>query len=626
MFGLTVVKGPPAVIQALTGDGLKRQTDAEIAASVVVRDLGGNALSGIPVTFSVGASGGTLSDGLQTTDFGGVARVAHWRLGSALGSYTLTAASGALRTTLNASVVSGPPVSMVRLAGEGQRVTAGGRLRDPVTVFVADAEGRGVPAVSVSWSLTFGGSTTMTCGPATTDDAGVGECGRWTWLLAQPGTYALTASAGPMAAGFTETALAAPASLTFVDAPAPSTEVHTGTFVPTDLTVQVRFADGSPAVGYPVSFAAFFDGAVSDTVNVTDATGVARTRWRVTNYPSLTTLTASLDGVLRASTNVAAFGPLSLDDLSAGAAHTCVIGRSGVPYCWGSNAAAQIGDGQGEARRLAPVKLGYARKGRLYIASAGDHSCLWDEQWFNQYVKFADRYCWGRGPDGTQIIPTPTMIGGSYEKATFAVASIGLRVDGIAHSCVLTTDGNPWCGGRNDSGQLGDGTTTDRSTAVQLQGGLTFQSLVVGGAHTCGITLAGASYCWGRNDAGQLGDGTTVSRSVPTPVAGGLTFVRLTAGGSHTCGLVATGEAYCWGANDFGQLGTGTAIATASSPQPVSGGRRFSLIAAGGSHSCAALAGPLSVAYCWGRNHEGQLGDGTMVDHSTPVAVADYHP
>jgi alpha-tubulin suppressor-like RCC1 family protein len=76
---------------------------------------------------------------------------------------------------------------------------------------------------------------------------------------------------------------------------------------------------------------------------------------------------------------------------------------------------------------------------------------------------------------------------------------------------------------------------------------------------------AGAAYCWGSNSNGQLGDGTTTQRTSPTLVAGGLGFVALSAGASHTCGVTALGT-YCWGSNDNGQLGNGS---TTDSSVPV---------------------------------------------------------
>lgn len=628
MFGVTTVLGAPASMTVVSGSGLKRQTDAEIAVSVAIRDLGGNAIPGATVTFSVGASGGTVANGVQTTNSAGVASIAQWRLGSSVGVYTLDATSGSLKAVITAFAVSGPPASISRLAGDGQRVTAGGRLREPVTVFVADAEGRGVPFVPVTWKMPVGNGAVLSCGPQPTDDAGIGECGRFTWLLPQPGVYTLTATAGALSSTFTETALAVPATIVFSSAPDSATEVHTGSFVASELTVLVRFVDGSPAVGYPVSFRSAFDAAVSDSTAITDANGRAGTRWRITYQVGRATLNASLDGVLTAATSVSAFGPILFEELSAGDSHTCGIGAR-IIYCWGSNAAGQIGDGQSESTRLVPVKVPFTPKGTLSTQSVGDHSCLWDEQSSGKYSKFAERYCWGRGPDGTQLFRTPTKVGLlSYAVADFMVASIGWRVDGATHACVLTTDGAAWCGGRNDAGQLGDGSTIDRSTATQVVGGLTFRSLVVGGGHTCGITLAGTSYCWGRNDAGQLGDGSTTARSGPTLVAGGVAFARLSAGGAHTCGVASTGEAYCWGANTYGQLGIGTNDAKATTPQPVSGALRFGPIAAGATHTCGSLAGPLPAtnAYCWGRNHMGQLGDGTTIDRQRPTAVADFHP
>jgi alpha-tubulin suppressor-like RCC1 family protein len=295
--------------------------------------------------------------------------------------------------------------------------------------------------------------------------------------------------------------------------------------------------------------------------------------------------------------------------VSVGGIHTCAVATGGVAYCWGWNSRGQLGDGTSGGEQSHPARV--AGDVRFATLSAGDrYTC--------GLTAAGAAYCWGLnvgqlGDGTTTDRSSPVLVAGGLNLTTLTT--------GFRHTCGLAAAGDAYCWGVNGSGQLGDGTTTDRLSPVPVASGLVFTAVSAGDFHTCGVTAAGAAYCWGANGDGQLGDGTTTSRSTPVRMVGDVSFAAVNAGGFHTCGLTAAGAAYCWGANSNGrgQLGDGTTTSR-SRPVPVAGGVSFATVSAGFIHTCAVTVA--GAAYCWGDNSQGQLGDGTTTSRPSPVRVA----
>lgn len=227
-----------------------------------------------------------------------------------------------------------------------------------------------------------------------------------------------------------------------------------------------------------------------------------------------------------------------------------------------------------------------------------------------------DAYCWGSNQNGQLGIGTvsqfevlPRRIAGGIQWAKLDAGS--------GHTCGISVGGAMYCWGANFYGTLGDGSsgsTAHKSAPTAVAGSLSFASVSAGGEHTCGVTTAGAAYCWGRNFHGQLGNGTTNNQTSPTPVSGGLAFASVAADGEQTCGVTTNNAAYCWG---FKGSGLDPASMT---PVPVPGGLSFASISVGWSHSCGVTPG--NAAYCWGGGGNGQIGDGNQMSRSTPTAVS----
>ncbi len=195
---------------------------------------------------------------------------------------------------------------------------------------------------------------------------------------------------------------------------------------------------------------------------------------------------------------------------------------------------------------------------------------------------------------------------------------------GFQHTCAVTSGGAAKCWGHNGYGQLGDGSFTTSSTPVDVAGlGSAVAGIGAGFRHSCALTSGGGAKCWGENFSGQLGNGTSGSFAqspIPLDVVGLASGVAAIApGGSHTCALTSDGGAKCWGWNLFGQLGDGGTTSRLTPVDVLGLGSGVAAIAAGQNHTCA-LTGVGGVK-CWGRNLNGQLGDGTTTDRLAAVDV-----
>jgi alpha-tubulin suppressor-like RCC1 family protein len=190
---------------------------------------------------------------------------------------------------------------------------------------------------------------------------------------------------------------------------------------------------------------------------------------------------------------------------------------------------------------------------------------------------------------------------------------------GLYHTIALKSDGTVWAWGWNEHVQLGDGTTTQRSTPVQVSGITDVIDIAGGTYHTIALKSDGTVWTWGSNYYGQLGDGTTTQRMTPVQVNGITDITEIASGNQHSIALKLDGTVWTWGYNYNGQLGDGTTT-TRLIPVQVSGLKDVTEIASWSTHTIALKSD--GTVWAWGNNVYGQLGDGTTSQRLTPVQVS----
>ncbi len=182
----------------------------------------------------------------------------------------------------------------------------------------------------------------------------------------------------------------------------------------------------------------------------------------------------------------------------------------------------------------------------------------------------------------------------------------------------LRADGTVSAWGLNTSRQLGDGTTTTRTTPVTVVGATNVVQITSGSLFACALRANGTVLCWGANGSGQLGAGSTSTTGGPSEVVGLTDAVEIASGHAHTCARRATGNVVCWGWNNVGQIGDATTTVR-TAPVMVPTISDSVGLALGFAHTCVLRAS--GEVTCWGQNTYGQLGDGTTRARNTQAPV-----
>ena len=323
--------------------------------------------------------------------------------------------------------------------------------------------------------------------------------------------------------------------------------------------------------------------------------------------------------------------------INAGSEHTLGLKSTGILWAWGYNSFGQLGDGT-QAGRLTPRQIG-TESDWLSVVAGEYHTIglksagtlwVWGKNNFGQLGL-------GNSGIGTERT-TPTQIGtGSdwFSVAAGASHTIGLKSTDSAQPPV----GTIWGWGHNGYGQLGDGTSgpqANRYTPRQIGTESDWLFITAGYWHTVGLKSIGIIWVWGRNNDGQLGDGTKTDRVTPKQIDTDSDWVSLAAGEYHTIGLKSAGTIWTWGYNLYGQLGLGDFGNGTERTTPTLIGTEsdwFS-VDAGNNHTIGLKS--TGTIWAWGYNFFGQLGDGSEIDRYTlrqigtesdwvSVAAGKYH-
>lgn len=289
-------------------------------------------------------------------------------------------------------------------------------------------------------------------------------------------------------------------------------------------------------------------------------------------------------------------GLVSVAAIAVGDDHSCAVIAGGEVACWGLNDSGQLGAPISPFATQTPVTV-EGVKGATGVSVGDGYSCA--------IVSGGAVDCWGAFGVSYDGSKTPDVYQPRLVQGLTGIVDLSVSKD---HACALDSAGTVRCWGDNSDGQLGDDTKQNRSSPVLAEGVAGATAIATYPGSSCAVLAGGSVGCWGFGFGARVQSVTGVSGAK-----------AISGAGSDLCVLLTVGSIECWGDNAYGQLGLDPTTHRSEKPMNVAAVRDADSIAVGADHVCATFPGG-SIS-CWGRNSNGQLGDGTTTDSWTPVAV-----
>jgi alpha-tubulin suppressor-like RCC1 family protein len=312
-------------------------------------------------------------------------------------------------------------------------------------------------------------------------------------------------------------------------------------------------------------------------------------------------------------------GGINWKQVSTGGRGTFAIKTDNTLWCWGNNSYGEIGDNTVTSRSSPVQTIAFGTNwksvagGWNHIAAIKYDGTLW----------LCGEGSFGRLGDNTttkRSSPVQTIAFGTNWKSV--ACSNGTTI-------AIKTDGTLWAWGYNLVGQVGDNTVTHRSSPIQtIAYGSNWKAVQTcvessGNCHVSAIKTDGTLWIWGFGTSGQLGNNSAISRSSPVQtIAFGTNWRQVACGYSHTAAIKTDGTLWCWGSNNVGQLGDNSITNRSSPVQTVTFANNWKQVTCGNSSTYAIKND--GTLWSWGYNNNGQLGDNTTTNKSSPVQTFAY--